>query len=215
MHFVHCLAFDGLVQLVVAPVVAHLGVHHVLTDGGEFVRQELIEDGQQLRVALHVRPPMFEVSTIRGRCEGRPSTCIRCTGCHPKRDDGRFELVDMGVGPQPQHATHEHHHHSHAQVREDRPQGTDLARRKGKKRATSGTSPMADTTLGAAFLLCSARFGTMVATIRPGWSPTQSPWQLLHDDSPRCSDDPLLERCSRRVKEAGVGCARHVACSLI
>jgi demethylmenaquinone methyltransferase/2-methoxy-6-polyprenyl-1,4-benzoquinol methylase len=42
MHFVHGLRFDGLVEFIVTPVVAHLRVNHVLTDSGQFVGEQFV-----------------------------------------------------------------------------------------------------------------------------------------------------------------------------
>ena len=43
VHFINGLSLDGLVQLPVSPIIAHLGMHHVLVDGGQLVREELVE----------------------------------------------------------------------------------------------------------------------------------------------------------------------------
>jgi len=42
-HFVPGLLLDRLVKRAVAPLVAHLGVDHVLADGGQFLGEEIVQ----------------------------------------------------------------------------------------------------------------------------------------------------------------------------
>src|SRR5581483_3677607 len=53
VHFVERLLLDGFVEPLVAPIVAHFGMHHILVDGREFIGQELVQDDQQPVIALH------------------------------------------------------------------------------------------------------------------------------------------------------------------
>ena len=53
MHFIHRLFSDIHMELVIAPVLAHLGMHHVLVDGGEFISQQLVKHRKQFLVAFH------------------------------------------------------------------------------------------------------------------------------------------------------------------
>ena len=53
VHLIARLVLDGFVELVVAPVVAHLGVHHILADGGESSADQFVEYCDNLVVAFH------------------------------------------------------------------------------------------------------------------------------------------------------------------
>ncbi|MCK7522544.1 MAG: hypothetical protein MZV64_35110 [Ignavibacteriales bacterium] len=68
VHLVNGLLFDLLVEFSVAPVIAHFRVNHVLADGGQFVRQKVVQDLDQFIVAFHVFS--FFVLNLKGRHVG-------------------------------------------------------------------------------------------------------------------------------------------------
>jgi hypothetical protein len=53
LHLIDGAFFDGLMQALVFPVGAHLGMHHVLADRREFVGEQEVQPLDDLRVALH------------------------------------------------------------------------------------------------------------------------------------------------------------------
>jgi hypothetical protein len=53
LHFVDGEFLEGLVQLLEAPVRAHLRVHHVHADGRQFLGEPLVEYPENLRVPFH------------------------------------------------------------------------------------------------------------------------------------------------------------------
>jgi hypothetical protein len=56
VHLSHRMFLDGLVEPIVAPIVTHLRVHHLLADGGQLIRQELGQYRRQHLDALHFLP---------------------------------------------------------------------------------------------------------------------------------------------------------------
>lgn len=59
MHLVNRLFFDRLVQLDLAPAVAHFRVHHVLVRCGELIRQIVVQRRSELFVAFLSRLFLF------------------------------------------------------------------------------------------------------------------------------------------------------------
>ena len=56
LHLVDGPLLEVLVELFVAPVGTHLGMHHVLVDGGQLVGEQPVERGDQLVVPFHEHP---------------------------------------------------------------------------------------------------------------------------------------------------------------
>ena len=71
LHLADRFLVDLLAETLEAPVIQHARVQEVLVDGGELVLQELVELGDDLRIALHDEPPerAFVLNTLcRARC---------------------------------------------------------------------------------------------------------------------------------------------------
>src|ERR1043165_1301284 len=53
LHLADGMLADDVLEALVAPVLAHLAVHEILVDGSELRRQDIVEDVDDLLVALH------------------------------------------------------------------------------------------------------------------------------------------------------------------